>query len=706
MAFQPKHRVRKLFYLVAGFGLLLLALVFNVLRKIDIDIFWINFLRDVVIIGGFASLFLFINLHWKRESIPLKRLTAIMILAFIILSIAFFINYISAANFDTKSNILIPNTYGTIFLANAVSIVFGLISIIFLLSFKDIVFYKRRNYTKRNFLFLIISLIALSLSTINLNPYDSRTVTYILYGIFIIIVLLNSFKLTWVVYLTKKEKILTIVYGLLSFIFFTTLGLITSRTSDVGKFLLFYSYPLWHFVDGVAVFGAIYCGIAFIGTLFHLPTSDAFDRKLSEVSSLHNLSKLVTQVFDFKELVDSVTKMTLNVCEAKSSWLEILQTPEQSKNKSLQRSKNRSFRIVANNNISVEEIESINSSDGETLRVSLLKDRKPIIISDIAEDRRTKNINISQNKIGSILVVPLIAHEELIGILYATKDIEYGFDHEDLEVVSAFADQASIAIDNSRLIEKSLERERLVREMTVAQEMQKKLLPQRLPKIEFLDFDALSTPAFEVGGDYYDYLLLDNRYLALIIGDVSGKGVSAAFYMAEMKGVFQSLCQIYPNPKEFIIKTNAALATSIDKKSFVSLIYALLDFETGKLTSVRAGHCPLILASKDGVRYIRPNGIGVGMGNPALFEKFIEENSVQLEYGDVCVFYTDGITEAHRKNDEEFGYDKLLKVVKENYHRPAIELRDEIISSVNIHMNNDSPEDDITLVILKWLKKM
>jgi phosphoserine phosphatase RsbU/P len=701
---EPKHRVRKIFYLLTGFGLLLLALIFDVLRKtIDIDIYWINILRDFIIIGGLSSIFLFISMYWKQESVPMKRLTAIMILVFVVLFIALLINNLSAADFEIKGNVLLPNTYGTIFIANATSIVLGIISMIFLLSFKDILFYKRRSYTKRNYQILIISLAAVSLSTISLNPYDSRMAFYILFGFFILAVLLNSFRLTWIVYLSKKEKILTIIYSFLSLVVFITFLIITSRGSDVAKFLLYYSHPLNTFSDGVAFLGAIYSGITFVGTLFHLPTADAFDRKMSEVSSLHNLSKLVTQVFDFNELVGTVTSMTMNVCGAKSSWLEILQNPGQLRIKNTQKNGGRQFHIASSNNISAEDIEIINNSDEETIRDSILKNRKPIIITSTAEDKRTKHLNITQN-IGSILVVPLVAHEELIGVLYAAKDIEYGFDHEDLEVVSAFGDQATIAIDNSRLIEKSLERERLVREMTVAQEMQKKLLPQKLPKIDILDFEALSTPAFEVGGDYYDYLLFENKAIAIVVGDVSGKGVSAAFYMAEMKGVFQSLCHIYPEPKDFISKANAAIYSSIDKKSFVSLIYAFVDFKTGELTSVRAGHCPFLVATKDGVKYIRPNGIGIGMGTPKLFDKFIEEDRIQLQQGDVCVFYTDGITEAHQKNGEEFGYDKLLEVVKNNYHKSALEIRDEIISAVNKHMDNASPEDDITLVILKWLK--
>ena len=147
-----------------------------------------------------------------------------------------------------------------------------------------------------------------------------------------------------------------------------------------------------------------------------------------------------------------------------------------------------------------------------------------------------------------MVVVPLLSHEKVLGVLYATKDMEYGFDKEDVELISAFADQATIAIENSRLIEKSLERERLIREMMLAQDMPRKLLPQSLPGVVGVDIDALSSPAFEVGGDYYDFTMLDEHHLGILVGDVSGKGVSAAFYMAEMKGIFQSLSKIDRSP--------------------------------------------------------------------------------------------------------------------------------------------------------------
>lgn len=303
-------------------------------------------------------------------------------------------------------------------------------------------------------------------------------------------------------------------------------------------------------------------------------------------------------------------------------------------------------------------------------------------------------------------IVPLLSHEQVIGILYATKEVEYGFDREDVEVISAFADQATIAIENSRLIEKSLERERLMREMMLAQDMQRKLLPQELPNLEEVELEALSTPAFEVGGDYYDFIMLDDHRLGVLVGDVSGKGVSAAFYMAEMKGIFQSLSKIYPEPRDFLTKAHEALASTIDKRTFISLIYAVLDLRTGVLRVARAGHCPMLYVSDRKAEYIKPTGLGLGMGSTTFFQQTIAQAQVSLSCGDVAVFYTDGVTEAHSKDGSEFGYDVLQEVVRDAGHKSAMEVRDAIIMAVDTHMNHQSPDDDLTIVVVKWVKKM
>jgi serine phosphatase RsbU (regulator of sigma subunit) len=521
----------------------------------------------------------------------------------------------------------------------------------------------------------------------------------------------NSFRLSWIVYLTKREKIFGIVYGFLLFLLYTGFAIITiGGYLDVGHGLLYYSQPLQSFINNVSIFAAIYFGMTFVSTLFHLPTAEAFDRKISEISSLHSLSRLITQVFDFNELADTVTSMTLDVCEAKSSWLEIIRTPavptQQSKRIIAGESIKEEFMTVGVKNITYEEIHSVMASGCSQLRQQVLNTRLPIIIDNIKDDKRTQNIIQTDSKFGSMAIMPLLTHDSVIGILFVTKSSEFGFDKDDIELISTFADQATIAIENSRLIEKSIERERLLREMMLAQEMQKKLLPQHIPQLPCVEIEALSTPAFEVGGDYFDFTMLDDEHFAVLVGDVSGKGVSAAFYMAEMKGIFQSLSKVYMEPREFLIKAHNALRGTMDKRSFISLIYAVVHLHNGMMKVARAGHCPMLLYSDGKGRYIRPQGLGLGIGSQEIFERTIIQDQIQLNEGDVVVLYTDGITEAYPKNGIEFGYERLLDVIQNVGSKTALEIRDAIVMSVDEHMNHESPDDDLTIVVMKWKKTL
>ncbi len=357
-------------------------------------------------------------------------------------------------------------------------------------------------------------------------------------------------------------------------------------------------------------------------------------------------------------------------------------------------------------NISIQEIEEITGMNDGSVRRLVFDGRKPVVIDQVREDGRTRHIRNIGKKINSMVIVPLVSHDNVIGILYATKTMDFGFDREDANVISAFADQVTIALENSRLIKKSLERERLMREMLLAQEMQRKLLPQELPSLPEIEIEALSTPAFEVGGDYYDFAMLDDHHLGVIVGDVSGKGVSAALFMAEMKGIFQALSKLHRSPKEFLSQAHAALFGTMDKRTFISLIYAIIDVRTGTMRVARAGHCPMILLSHDGTRFVKPIGLGVGMGSKEFFARTITEDEIRLCDGDIAVFYTDGVTEARPENGEEFGYQRLQDVIARSGRKSALDLRDDIVLAVDTHMHHRPPEDDLTIVVLKWNKKV
>jgi len=158
-----------------------------------------------------------------------------------------------------------------------------------------------------------------------------------------------------------------------------------------------------------------------------MPTAEVFERKQSELTSLHNLTRLVTQVFDFADLVDSVTSMTLEVVGAKSAWLELIKGRNERGEVIVE--------VVSLKNITRQEIESIAVNSELSLRQFVIESKRPLVIDDVAADRRTNHLKKLDLAVGSLICVPLLSHGELIGFLHATKEFQYGFDQDDIDVL-------------------------------------------------------------------------------------------------------------------------------------------------------------------------------------------------------------------------------------------------------------------------------
>lgn len=692
-------RLRKILLLLGAFILSLVVFIINAATKsIDLESSILQHVRTACILLTFTALYFYIQIIKKEKQRGIVQgIGSVALFAGIFLAIDLLISVLPLMfplkGFETRNFTLFPRDYPTIFFSSIFSIVAGVFSIVSLLYIKDLVLYKRKKTTLRNFLILTGSIVIASLSQLINKPLEESVMSGIFIGIAVLMIVVNSFRLAWIAYLPRKEKIYSLLYSLLSFFgFLVVIVLLSTDEGWAEKGIRYYSPVLFTFVQLTSIFGSVYFGMSFSSTLFHLPTADAFDRKQTEISSLHNLSRLINQVFDLKDLAETATKMTTEVVEATSVWLEIIPT-EGSFHKS---------GLMSHRNIDEHEIETILSGDEKSVRSIVCQTKKVMMIDDVSTDKRTKHLP-KMKKVGSLLIVPLLSHQQVIGILFATKEINYGFDQDDVDILSGFADQVSIAIENARLIEKSFEKERLQRELMLAQEMQKRLLPQNLPVFRTVDMKAVSSPALEVGGDYYDVVQVDKDLVGIVIGDVSGKGVGAAFYMAEVKGIFQSLSRIYRSPREFMIKANESLVTSIDKRSFISLIYSTVNITTGELIVARAGHCPMLYISSTKKEYIRPQGIGLGIKTGKIFEDNIEEKKIMMKSGDVCVFYTDGVTESRSSSGEEFGYERLLEVVDTNKHRTSEEIKEAIIQTVWNYTDAKGYHDDLTIFVVKWL---
>lgn len=254
------------------------------------------------------------------------------------------------------------------------------------------------------------------------------------------------------------------------------------------------------------------------------------------------------------------------------------------------------------------------------------------------------------------------------------------------------------------LLQQVGEKKRLEEELRIAHEVQMSLLPRDTVTVPGLDITGACIPAREVGGDYYDVIRLGERRLGVLVADVSGKGTPAAFYMAELKGLVLSLSRVHESPRQMLIEVNRLLSGNMESGRFVTMMYAVVDTGRNVLTCARAGHGPLIhvAGAGGGVRVVAPDGLIAGMaGFEQRFEAIIEEETREIESGDLIALYTDGVTEAMNSDEEQFGEQRLTQVLEEHRTADVATVRQEILGGVSRFAGDTAQHDDMTLVLLK-----
>ncbi len=252
-------------------------------------------------------------------------------------------------------------------------------------------------------------------------------------------------------------------------------------------------------------------------------------------------------------------------------------------------------------------------------------------------------------------------------------------------------------------IQRISERERMAKELEIARRVQMSLLPKTNPTAEGYDISGICIPALEVGGDYYDFVNLGGRQIGIAIGDVSGKGVPAAIYMTLTKGILQSHAEDNVSPKTVLSKVNSLMYRTIDRNSFVSMFYAILDPEKKIIRFARAGQCPVIVTQGAGKQdmLLTPKGMALGLEMGKVFDAVLEEQEVQLHAGEVLVFYTDGFTEAMTESGDEFGEQRLTTSLAHHRHKSATEIIKGICIDVEKFTNGHPQHDDMTMVVVK-----
>jgi phosphoserine phosphatase RsbU/P len=298
----------------------------------------------------------------------------------------------------------------------------------------------------------------------------------------------------------------------------------------------------------------------------------------------------------------------------------------------------------------------------------------------------------------SEMAVPIVSNGEVIGALNLESDSFDAFSAADVEVLDAFAVAAAICIEKARLHQQVVEKRLMERQLQIAREVQGGLLPARAPVVAGYDIAGLNLPAFDIGGDYFDYFPLEDGRLGLVIADVSGKGVSAALLMATFRAALRSEVRKGQPIPDTIEDVHRTLVESMDTSRFVTAVYGILDPGAATFTYLNCGHNPPLLIRSDGAReYLRTGRRAVGM----LGSQPTPACVVSLGPGDTMVLYTDGVVEAADADQSEFGLTGLADAVARATSRPADDIIGALVGATRAHGGRDHYDDDFTVVVVK-----
>ncbi len=299
-------------------------------------------------------------------------------------------------------------------------------------------------------------------------------------------------------------------------------------------------------------------------------------------------------------------------------------------------------------------------------------------------------------------VIPLIIKSRVIGLLLlGLKYSGAQFTDKDFGLLVAAANQIAVSIENARLYESEVEKKQLERDLDNARKIQESLLPKRLPVIKKASFSGIMIPAMHIGGDYYDIIKLSDEKLFVIVGDVSGKGLAASFYMSKLQTMVRMYAAEFDSPAGLMKKINSLLYHNIEKNWFITATVGLFDLAGMELKFCRAGHAPLAFYGKERSELIKPGGIGLGLEGGKIFDSTLVEFTIKLESEDIIVFYSDGLSESMNLKKKFFGDEEILKIIEENNSLTSQELEENILEKVEAFRGNAVQNDDITLVTVK-----
>jgi phosphoserine phosphatase RsbU/P len=335
---------------------------------------------------------------------------------------------------------------------------------------------------------------------------------------------------------------------------------------------------------------------------------------------------------------------------------------------------------------------------------------KPVLVRDAASDARVPRTESQGLEIRTIMAAPLKVRGQVLGVLAVVNKRGIGiFSDEELDLLVSLAEQAASTVEMVKLYGDLAEKQRIEQELRVAHDFQRMLLPAGCPDLPGYDLAAFSSPALEVGGDYYDFFFVDEarHYLGIVVADVSGKGIPGALIMAVVRCTLRAMALDNLSPKDVLVKVNERVYADTKENVFVTMTYGILHTQTGTLKFCRAGHEPVVTVKEAAgpVQLSSPDGIAMGLVGSELFG-MLEEKVLQLEPGDIAVMYTDGVIEAMNDTDVEYGQQRFFDLLVTNRDKSPQEIIENTLADIEVFTGGHPQHDDITLVAIRVKERM
>ncbi len=408
-------------------------------------------------------------------------------------------------------------------------------------------------------------------------------------------------------------------------------------------------------------------------------------RAIEELTVLNDLARSIGALQNSQEIMQTIIRRSLRAVDAEQGVITLVGEETDDSMKTLVRT-------------------MVSSRDQQPfhLNQNLLGwmhiNRKPLLISNPQEDSRFRGVKWDE-AISTLLSVPLMAKSKLIGVLTVyNKKSGKEFTDGDQRLLAIIAGQSAQIVENARLYEEEKAFLKLRHELGVAATIQNNLLPEKMPEVPGYDIAGSSVAAQMVGGDYFDFIKVDEAHLAFCLGDVAGKGLSAALLMANLQATLRGQAVVTTSARDCMQRSNKLLYHSTGSDRFVTCFYGILNSDRHELCFCNAGHdTPYLFSSSDTPQRLSSDSLVLGM-----LEDFpYIEKTISLNNGDVLVIYSDGVTEAKNIADEQFGEERLEDVIRKHRGESAHDIITRITEAVRTHMGNTEPMDDITMVVIK-----